>query len=86
MSYQLDVRDREELALHSALHSPPLHVSPADRLALRLGLWLLLRSSRHVQNHHAAYAEHSERLRHQRSREARELDYERSRRQQGPSL
>jgi hypothetical protein len=87
MSYsQLDVREHDDLApQHPALHAPPAHVSVADRLALRVGLWLLLRSAEHVQQR-AAHAEHAERLRSERSREARESAYERSRRLQGPVL
>jgi hypothetical protein len=87
MSYsQLDVREQYDLASqHPARHAPAAHVSLADRLALRAGLWLLLRSAQRVQ-HRTAHAEHSERLRRERSREDRELSYERSRRLQGPVL
>ena len=61
MSYpQLDVRERQDLApQHPSLHAPSAHVSLADRLALRVGLWLILRSTQHVQ-HRTAHAEHLE--------------------------
>ncbi|WP_396656937.1 hypothetical protein [Microbacterium sp.] len=87
MSYpQLDVRERQDLApQHPSLHAPSAHVSLADRLALRVGLWLILRSTQHVQ-HRTAHAEHLELVRRERSREARELSYERSLRQQRPAL
>lgn len=87
MSYsQLDVREQRDLAQqHPALDAPRAHVSLSDRLALRLGLWLLVRSTARVQ-HRTAHSEHTERVRRERDREARELAYERSLRLQGPVL
>ena len=87
MSYpQLDVRERSDLtSQHPAFDAPRAHVRLADRLALRLGLWLLVRSAERVQ-HRTAHSEHAERLRRERSREARELAYERTLRMQGPVL
>ncbi len=69
------VRDRPELVLHqslSALPPPHRHVGLADRLSLRLGLWLLLRSARQNESRSDRVA-HAGRLRTECEREAREL-------------
>lgn len=68
------VRERPDLELHSslsALSPPSRHVSLADRLSLRLGLWLLLRSVRQHDRRTGPVA-HALRLRTERDREARE--------------
>lgn len=82
MSYaDSSVRDRPELDLHqslSALPPPSRHVSLADRLSLRLGLWLLLRSARQNERRSDPVA-HANRLRLERERESRELAAQRDR-------
>lgn len=78
MSQQnLHVRERPDVTEHlPSLHAPPAHVTLADRLALRLGLWLLVHSTARVQ-HRASHTEHALRLHRERSREARELAHQR---------
>lgn len=55
----------------SALSPPSAHVGLADRLSLRLGLWLLLRSARQHSRRTDRVA-HAIRLRTHLEREARE--------------
>ncbi len=79
------VRDRPDAAYQPpVLAAPAAHVRLADRVSLRLGLWLLVRSVAHVE-HQADRAAHALRLENERAREARELAYQRERLLQ-PSL
>lgn len=74
-----DVRHRTEVARHlPSLPAPPRHVSLTDRLSLRLGLWLLVRSVEHAE-HRADHAAQSLRVRNERDREAREVAFARER-------
>ena len=74
-----DVRRRDDVARHlPSLPAPPAHVGLADRLALRLGLWLLVHSTERVR-HRTDRAARARRVRNERDREARELAYERRR-------
>jgi hypothetical protein len=74
-----DVHRHPDVAYHLPnLPAPPAHVSVADRLSLRLGLWLLVRSVEHVE----LRADHSAqqlRVRNDRAREARERAFARER-------
>ncbi len=75
------VRELPELELHpvlSALSPPSRNVSLADRLSLRLGLWLLLRSARQ----HARRSDrvtHATRLHLEREQARRDLRSQRER-------
>jgi len=74
-----DVQRHPDVAQHlSHLPSRPAHVRAADRLSLRLGLWLLVRSVERVE-HQADHRAHKLRVDNERAREARELAYARER-------
>lgn len=78
-SSNVDVRDRPDVVNRlPSLAVQPAHVSLADRASMRLGLWLLVRSAEHAQ-HRADPEAHALRVRNERSREARELAFERER-------
>lgn len=74
MSYvDTDVRERTDVAqklVTIQLHPPPRRVSVPDRIALRLGLWLLLRSTAHVRDGED-HESQVRRLRLERERETR---------------
>lgn len=77
---QSSVRDRPDLAVRqlSSLPTRPRHVSLVDRVALRVGLWLLVRSTERAHDR-LDHAVHADRRRLDREREARELAYQRER-------
>jgi hypothetical protein len=74
-----DVPRQHDVAYHLPnLPAPPAHVSVADRLSLRLGLWLLVRSVEHVE-HQADHSAQQLRVRNDRAREVRERAFARER-------
>lgn len=68
--------DRDEQHLRSDVASLPRPVSALDRLSLRLGLWLLLRSTRRVARMRA-HDEQARLVAGHRARDARERAAER---------
>jgi hypothetical protein len=64
--------DRDRIEFHvPALPAPGARPSLADRASLRVGLWLLLRSTRSVQQN-AAHESHHRHVANERARLARE--------------
>jgi hypothetical protein len=69
--------DRDEQHALSELQSLPQRISPVDRWSLRLGFWLLLRSTRNIARNRA-HEEHARLSAAHRAREARERAAERT--------
>jgi hypothetical protein len=63
--------DRTEQEILQAVVEPGVRISPLDRLSLRLGLWLLLRSSRRTRRARD-HADHVRLLAALRARQERE--------------
>jgi hypothetical protein len=71
LSMPVRSNDRTEQEILHAVVEPGVRISPLDRLSLRLGLWLLLRSTRR----HRRARDHADQVRllaAQRARQARE--------------
>lgn len=80
MSYlDTGVQDRADVAaITIRVHTPPRRVRLTDRIAMRVGIWLLLRSTAHA--HARADRElQARRIPLERDREARESSYRRER-------
>ncbi len=71
--------DRSEQSALADLQALPQRISPIDRLSLRVGLWLLLRSTRHIHrirshdDHARVRAAHRARWARERAAERRAL-------------
>jgi hypothetical protein len=63
--------DRSEQEILNVAIDPGAHISTLDRLSLRLGLWLLLRSSRRIRRMRDS-AEYARVLAHRQAEQERE--------------
>lgn len=63
--------DRAEQEILNAVVDPGARISPLDRLSLRLGLWLLLRSTRRIRRMRD-HVDHAHLLARQRAEQERE--------------
>ncbi|WP_125132147.1 hypothetical protein [Microbacterium sp. 10M-3C3] len=73
-------RSLDQLAqpVHDEIHSSMPRISPIDRLSLRLGLWLLLRSTRSIRRIRP-HDEHAHARRLELERQSRDLEAQRTR-------